>query len=235
MESSAPFDCEVWAVIKFLNAGSVSGLEIYCRLINLYSALYPRPKMWFKQLTLCNGRKPAECVAEFFAKQNAVWYSAGICKLIPCYNNCLDERSDFGRDWHWSTRLFHCRTRCAIFSELFMSMKNLFATHYLGPISMVSCQKGEHTKMKFFGSGSKFFECFAVRYYHISMKLLEVTKCYSTWKASCFWWYHSFSKIFIHIVIMVHTHFCTWRLHSFVHHHLWTIGQMRQSKVDVTH
>lgn len=27
------------------------------------------------------------------------------------------------------------------------------------------------------------------------LKLPEITKCYLTWKASCFRWYHSFSKI----------------------------------------
>ncbi len=30
-------------------------------------------------------------VAEFFAKQDAKWYSAGIRKLISRYNNCHDE------------------------------------------------------------------------------------------------------------------------------------------------
>ncbi len=52
-------------------------------------------------------------------------------------------------------------------------------------------------------SSSKFFDCFAVCYYHISTKLLEITKCYSTRKACCFQWYHSFSKILIRIDITV--------------------------------
>ncbi len=61
-------------------------------------------------------------------------------------------------------------------------------------------------------SSSNFFDCLAVYYYHISMKLPEITKCYSIWKACCFRWYHSFSKILIHIDITVHTPFWNWRL-----------------------
>ncbi len=38
MESSAPSDCEMRAVIKFLNAEDVTGSEIYCRLSNVYGA-----------------------------------------------------------------------------------------------------------------------------------------------------------------------------------------------------
>ncbi len=34
-------------------------------------------------------------VAEFFAKQDAEWYSVSIHKLISRYNNCLDEQSDY--------------------------------------------------------------------------------------------------------------------------------------------
>ncbi len=34
-------------------------------------------------------------VAEFFAKQDTEWYSAGIHKLILCYNKCLNEQGDF--------------------------------------------------------------------------------------------------------------------------------------------
>ncbi len=37
MESSAPSDCEVQAVIKFLNVEGVSEVEIYRRLSNMYS------------------------------------------------------------------------------------------------------------------------------------------------------------------------------------------------------
>ncbi len=57
-------------------------------------------------------------------------------------------------------------------------------------------------------SSSKFLDCFTLCYYHVSMKLLEITKCYSTWKSCCFRWYHSLSKILIHIDITVHTPFC---------------------------
>ncbi len=35
MESSVQFDCEVQAVIKFLKAKGVTGLEIHCRLGNV--------------------------------------------------------------------------------------------------------------------------------------------------------------------------------------------------------
>ncbi len=45
MESSVPSDCEVGAVIKFLNAEGVTGSEIYHRLRNVYDAPYPRIKM----------------------------------------------------------------------------------------------------------------------------------------------------------------------------------------------
>ncbi len=41
MESSAPSDCEVRAVITFLNAESVTGSENHCRLTNVYGAFYP--------------------------------------------------------------------------------------------------------------------------------------------------------------------------------------------------
>ncbi len=34
-------------------------------------------------------------VAEFFAKQDAEGYSAGIYKLILCYNKCFDEQGDY--------------------------------------------------------------------------------------------------------------------------------------------
>ncbi len=34
-------------------------------------------------------------VAEFFAKQDAKWYSTDIYKLISCYNKCLDEQGDY--------------------------------------------------------------------------------------------------------------------------------------------
>ncbi len=45
MESSASSDYEVQAVIKFLKAESVTGLEIHRTLNNIYGAPYPRPKM----------------------------------------------------------------------------------------------------------------------------------------------------------------------------------------------
>ncbi len=48
---------------------------------------------------------------------------------VPIVLNCY-----IGREWHWSTRLFHCHRQCTIFPELFMPMKN-FVTHY--PISML--------------------------------------------------------------------------------------------------
>ncbi len=38
MESSALFDCEVYAVIKSLNGEGVTGSEIHHRLSNLYGA-----------------------------------------------------------------------------------------------------------------------------------------------------------------------------------------------------
>ncbi len=38
MESSASFDCEVRAVINFLNAEGVTGSEIHRRLSNIYGA-----------------------------------------------------------------------------------------------------------------------------------------------------------------------------------------------------
>ncbi len=44
MESSVLPDCKVWAVIKFLNAEGVTGLDIHRRLSNVYSAPYPQPK-----------------------------------------------------------------------------------------------------------------------------------------------------------------------------------------------
>ncbi len=44
MESSAPFDYEVRAVIKFLNVDGVTGSEIHRRLSNAYGAPYPWPK-----------------------------------------------------------------------------------------------------------------------------------------------------------------------------------------------
>ncbi len=56
---------------------------------------YPRLKMWFRWSTLHKGRGPADTVAEFFAKQDTEWYSAGIHKLILCYNKCLDEQGDY--------------------------------------------------------------------------------------------------------------------------------------------
>ncbi len=72
-------------------------------------------------------------------------------------------------------------------------------------------------------SGLTFFECFAVCYYHISMKLPLITKFYWTWKACCFQWYHTFSTIFIHTDIAVHTAFWNWHLCLFVFHHLWKV------------
>ncbi len=44
MESSALSNCEVQAVIKFLNAECVTGLEIHHRLSNIHDASYPRLK-----------------------------------------------------------------------------------------------------------------------------------------------------------------------------------------------
>ncbi len=34
-------------------------------------------------------------VAEFFTKQDTERYSAGIYKLILCYNNCHDKQGDY--------------------------------------------------------------------------------------------------------------------------------------------
>ncbi len=53
--------------------------------------------MWFRLSTLRNGREPVECGhrVEFFAKQNAESYSAGIHKLIPRYDNSLNEQGDY--------------------------------------------------------------------------------------------------------------------------------------------
>ncbi len=45
MESSAPSDCKMRPVIKFLNAEGATGLEIHRRLSNVYCAPYPQPKM----------------------------------------------------------------------------------------------------------------------------------------------------------------------------------------------
>ncbi len=34
-------------------------------------------------------------VSKFFAKQGTKWNSAGIHKLILCYNKCLDKQGDY--------------------------------------------------------------------------------------------------------------------------------------------
>ncbi len=44
MESSAPFDCELRALIKFFNVEGVTVLEIHRRLSNVYGAPYPQLK-----------------------------------------------------------------------------------------------------------------------------------------------------------------------------------------------
>ncbi len=44
MESSAPSDCEVRAVIMFLNTEGVAGSEIYRKLSSIYGTPYPLPK-----------------------------------------------------------------------------------------------------------------------------------------------------------------------------------------------
>ncbi len=86
-------------------------------------------------------------------------------------------------------------------------------------------------------SSSKLFDCFAVCYYHVSLKLPEITKCYSIWKACCFRWYHLFSKIFIHIDITVHRPFWSWCLCPFVLHHLWRVhpATMVRYTINVSH
>ncbi len=38
-------------------------------------------------------------VPEFFAKQDAEWYSAGIHNLTSRYNKCLDEQGDYVGKW----------------------------------------------------------------------------------------------------------------------------------------
>ncbi len=45
MGSSAPSDCEVQVVIRFLNAEGVIGSEIHCGLSNVYGARYPSPNL----------------------------------------------------------------------------------------------------------------------------------------------------------------------------------------------
>ncbi len=42
MESSVPSDCEVRAVIKFLNSEGVTMLEIHHRLSNVHNAPFPQ-------------------------------------------------------------------------------------------------------------------------------------------------------------------------------------------------
>ncbi len=34
-------------------------------------------------------------IAEFFAKEDTDWYSAGIHKVISCYNKYPDEQGDY--------------------------------------------------------------------------------------------------------------------------------------------
>ncbi len=95
-------------------------------------------------------------------------------------------------------------------------------------------RKVDASKWDFSGERFKVFWMFYSVLYHVSMKLLEITKCYSK-KARCFQLHHSFSKIFIHIDITVHTPFLNWHLHLSVLHRFCTIGCMCQNKVNVAH
>ncbi len=96
MESSAPFDFEVQVVIKFLNAEGVTGSEIHRRLSNVYRVhLIPNLKCDSGSQHFATEEDLQSAIVEFFTKQDAVWYSAGIHKYILGYNNCYAEQSDY--------------------------------------------------------------------------------------------------------------------------------------------
>ncbi len=95
MESSTPSDCEVWTVIKFLNAEDVTGSEIHRRLSIVYGASYPNLKYDLAGWHFAVEEDLQSVIAEFFAKQDAAWYSANIRKLISCYSNCFSDYGDY--------------------------------------------------------------------------------------------------------------------------------------------
>ncbi len=95
MESSAPSNCEVQAVIKFLNVEGVTRLQIHLILTNDMVHLIPSLKRDIGGRHFATEEDLLNEVAEFFAKQDAKWYSTGIHKLILCYNNCLHEQGDY--------------------------------------------------------------------------------------------------------------------------------------------
>ncbi len=77
-------------------------------------------------------------------------------------------------------------------------------------ISMVSWRKGECAKMRFFRrAGQRFFtvlHCVIITSLWSYLKFQNATQHEK--HASCFLWYHSFYKIFIHFDITVHKSFC---------------------------
>ncbi len=95
MDSSASSDCEVWAVIKFLN------VEGFCHptyLPNLALSDYhliPSLKCDSGGRHFATEDDLQSVVAKFLAKQDAEWYSAGIYKLILRYDKCLNEQGDY--------------------------------------------------------------------------------------------------------------------------------------------
>ncbi len=96
MESSAPSDSEVQAVIKFLNMEGVTRSEIHRRLSNGYVA--------DNVMSLCHIYKRIECFntkrsdthdEQRLAKQDTEWCSADSYRLILRYNKCLNEQGDY--------------------------------------------------------------------------------------------------------------------------------------------
>ncbi len=74
----------------------------------MFSAIQRTCQTWHHHTNLISGLKHdlsgryyameedlQSTVIEFFAKQDAEWYSAGIHKLILRYNKCLDEQCDY--------------------------------------------------------------------------------------------------------------------------------------------
>ncbi len=102
-------------------------------------------------------------------------------------------------------------------NQLWISHKSRFMTSGDVALQIDGIMPEEQTRQNkiFQEGGSKFFECLAVNYYLISMKLREITKCYSTWNACCFQWYHSFSKF--SFILMSRF------IRLFVLYHLWTV------------
>ncbi len=76
-----PSDCEVQAVIKFLNAEGVTGSEIHCRLSNVITVHFiPGLKHDLGSQHFAMEEDLQSVVTMFFAKQDTESYSAGIRK-----------------------------------------------------------------------------------------------------------------------------------------------------------